>query len=97
MAFGIRREEIYLLSNTSDSISSLNFCIRTWQIQQVPLLSWRPRIAAAETGQCSLFPWFPWRLDIQMLLLRSEHPDMTKQEEGCDLKHQINFLNVEGE
>lgn len=33
----------------------------------------------------------------QMLLLRSEHPDMTKQEEGCDLKHQINFLNVEGE
>lgn len=33
----------------------------------------------------------------QILLLRSEHPDMTKREEGCDLKHQINFLNVEGE
>lgn len=57
-------KSIYLLSNTSDRFSSLGFWIRTWQIQQVPLLSLRPGIVATKTGQCTLLPWFPWMLDI---------------------------------
>lgn len=55
----------YLLSNTPDGFSSLDFWIRTCLASTAGvLLSLRQGIVAAKTGQCSLLPWFPWMLDI---------------------------------
>lgn len=55
----------YLLSNTPDGFSSLDFWIRTCLASTAGvLLSLRQGIVAAKTGQCSLLPWFPWTLDI---------------------------------
>lgn len=72
IAFGIRQEEGVLLSNPSDSFSSLDFWIGTWQIQQVPSLSLRQGRVAAKTGQCTLFLWFPWMLDIARYCCRGQ-------------------------
>lgn len=56
----------------SDSFSSLDFWIRTWQIQQVPSLSLRQGRVAAKTGKCILFLWFPWMLDIARYCCRGQ-------------------------